>query len=239
MVGGDEFGRRAAGELREAGVDCQFLDQRAGHATPVSAILNNRLNGSRTICNRKCLAAGLSLDEEKLRAIHPRLLLFDGHEPAASLTAMKMFPEAVTVLDAGSLREGTDALSKKVDYLICSERFASQVTGKHDVPGHWRACLKQLRGLNGRVAAVTLGAHGVAFDDGHEQACLPTLAVAPVDTTAAGDIFHGAFAYALTKQMALKEALGLANIAAGLSVEKIGGRLSAPSLERVNKEMRR
>jgi sugar/nucleoside kinase (ribokinase family) len=122
--------------------------------------------------------------------------------------------------------------------LVCSERFASQVTGKRDVISDWRGCLKQLRAINGKVAAVTLGAQGVAFDDGEEQGHLPALPVKAVDTTAAGDIFHGAFAYALVKQMKLREALQMAIVAAGLSVGKMGGRLSVPELETVQKTLR-
>jgi sulfofructose kinase len=236
-VGQDEYGRRVVEELQKGGVDCRLVEQRADHATPVSAILSNRLNGSRTICNRKVPAGSLALDRGIAAAMQPRVLLFDGHELEASLEAMKFFPAAVTILDSGSLREGTEVLAKKVDYLVCSERFASQVTGEHDIVGHWQRCLKQLRALNNKVAAVTLGAHGVAFDDGSQQVHLPALPVKPVDTTAAGDIFHGAFAYALARQTNVNEAFRLANVAGGLSVEKAGGRHSTPTLEAVKKEV--
>jgi sugar/nucleoside kinase (ribokinase family) len=238
VVGDDEYGRRAGAELREGGVDCRFLEQRSGHVTPVSAILSNRLNGSRTICNRKRPTASLTLDKAGMTALQPSLLLFDGHELDASLEAMRVFPKAITVLDAGSLRKGTETLSRRVDYLVCSERFASQVTGEREIISNWRGCLEQLRALNGKAAAVTLGAHGVAFDDGHACDHLPALSVRALDTTAAGDIFHGAFAYGLVKQMKLREALRLATVAAGLSVEKMGGRLSVPDLETVNKTLR-
>jgi sugar/nucleoside kinase (ribokinase family) len=238
LVGEDEYGRRTVTELRRGGIDCRVVELRPGHATPVSAIISNRLNGSRTICNRKLPSAVLVLNRSEITALQPRLLLFDGHELDASLEAMKVFPKAITVLDAGSLREGTETLSRQVDYLVCSERFASQVTGKRDVISDWRGCLKQLRAINGKVAAVTLGAQGVAFDDGEEQGHLPALPVKAVDTTAAGDIFHGAFAYALVKQMKLREALQMAIVAAGLSVGKMGGRLSVPELETVQKTLR-
>jgi sugar/nucleoside kinase (ribokinase family) len=234
VVGGDEYGHRAVAELREAGVDCRFLEQRSGHATPVSAILSNRRNGSRTICNRKRPTDSLALDRAEIIALQPSLLLFDGHELDASLEVMRIFPEAITMLDAGSLRKGTETLSRQVDYLVCSERFAGQLTGEREVSSNWRGCLKQLRALNGKVAVVTLGTQGVAFDDGHERDHLPALAVKAVDTAAAGDIFHGAFAYGLVKQMKLREALRLANVAAGLSVEKTGGRVSIPDLDTVN-----
>jgi sugar/nucleoside kinase (ribokinase family) len=233
VVGDDEYGRRAAGELRDGGVDCRLLEQRPGGVTPVSAIFSNRLNGSRTICNRKQPTSGLILNQVEMADFQPRLLLFDGHELNAALEAMRLFPDAITMLDAGSLRQGTETLSRRVDYLVCSERFASQVTGESEVAGRWHRCLKQLRALNGKVAAVTLGAQGVAFDDGQECDLLPAWPVKAIDTTAAGDVFHGALAYGLLKAMKLREALRLANVAAGLSVAKVGGRLSVPDFETV------
>jgi len=232
-IGDDDYGKRVAAELRRGGVDCRLLEMRPGQATPVSCIIVNRSNGSRTIINRKASAAALELDPGKLAEFKPRLLLFDGHEPAASLAAMAAFPSAITVLDAGSLREGTQALAPRVQYLACSERFAAQVTGEPDVAGHWQACLRRLRELNGQVVVVTLGERGALFDDGRRQGRLAALPVTALDTTAAGDIFHGAFAFALLQSADLKGALRMATIAAGLSVQRFGGRSSAPTLAAV------
>jgi sulfofructose kinase len=146
---------------------------------------------------------------------------------------MKAFPSATTVLDAGSLREGTQVLAPRVHYLACSERFAVQVTGERDIYGNWQTCLRRLRELNGNVIVVTLGERGVLFDDGHHQGRLAALPVKAIDTTAAGDIFHGAFAFALLRGMDLSGALRLATVAAGLSVGRFGGRSSVPELAAV------
>ena len=237
VAGDDDYGRRAMAELREANVDCRLVDVRAGRTTPVSFIIVNRATGSRTIINRKAPATSLSLGREALAVLDPRLLLFDGHELDASLAAMDAFPSAMTMLDAGSLREGTRELSRRVDYLVCSERFAAQVTGESDVCGAWQPCLRRLRELNRKVAVVTLGERGLAFDDGRRQGRLAALPVKAVDTTAAGDIFHGALAYALLQGMELGSALRLATVAAGLSVRNFGGRPSAPGLAEVREAM--
>jgi sugar/nucleoside kinase (ribokinase family) len=234
-VGDDEYGRRVRSDLSQGGVDCRLLKLQPGGLTPVSAILSNRLNGSRTITNRKSNFTSLAMNPDALGSLSPCLLLFDGHEPEASLAAMQTFPRAITVLDAGSLRDGTRALAPRVDYLVCSERFAQQVTGVPDVNAHWQDCARRLREMNGRIAVITLGQHGLAFDDGKEQGRLPALRVNAVDTTGAGDIFHGAFAFALLQGMTLKHALRLATVAAGLSVQKFGAQPSVPELEAVTK----
>ena len=233
VVGQDHYGCQAVKELADAGVDCRLVEQRAGYATPLSFIIVNRTTGSRTIINRKLPAAGVPLPPQNLHDLDPQLLLFDGHELEASLAALAAFPSAITVLDAGSLREGTAMLAGKVRYLVCSERFARQVTGQADVAAHRPECLRRLHELYGNVVVVTLGAEGAAFDDGERQGYLPALPVDARDTTAAGDIFHGAFAFALLKAMDLRKALQLASVAAGLSVQKPGGRPSAPGLNTV------
>ncbi len=232
LVGDDDYGARARRELEQAGVDCRLVEVRPGHATPVSAILINRVNGSRTICNRK-LPVRLALSPDRFSGLNPRLLLFDGHEPEASLAAMQAFPSAIMVLDAGSRREGTQVLAQRADYLVCSQRFAEQAAGKSASRENWRACVRRVRELNGKVAVVTLGQRGLIFDDGSHQEQLPALPVTAVDTTGAGDLFHGAFAYALLQKMDLRDALRLATVTAGLSVQRFGGRPSAPGLPAV------
>ena len=57
---------------------------------------------------------------------------------------------------------------------------------------------------------------------------------APLDTTGAGDIFHGAFTYGIANNLPLDEIIKKSNIAGGLSVNKIGSRNSIPTLEEVN-----
>jgi sugar/nucleoside kinase (ribokinase family) len=239
VVGEDEYGRRILAELEQGGVECSLMEARPGYLTPVSFIIANRANGSRTIINRRAAAAGLELAPEKLAQLRPRLLLFDGHEPAASAAALEAFPRAVSVLDAGTLREGTDLLSRRVDYLVCSERFAAQVTGWDDVEGHWQSCVRQLQARNGKAAVITLGEKGLAFSDGRQHGRLPALPVKAVDTTGAGDIFHGAFVFGLAREMEFCGALRLATIAAGLSVQRPGGRPSTPEADVVMEMMER
>jgi len=237
MLGQDSYGEKAVKELTEVGVDCRLVERRVGHFTPVSFIVVNRTTGSRTIINRKTPAAQLEMMDPSFQGLNPRVLLFDGHELEASLAAMKALPSAISVLDAGSLRKGTKALASKVRYLVCSERFAAQVTRERDVVGHWQLCLQKLRESFGNVVVITVGAYGSLFDDGANQGHLPALAVQARDTTAAGDIFHGAFAFALLKGMSLRKALQLATVSAGLSVQKEGGRLSVPTLAAVTERL--
>ena len=55
------------------------------------------------------------------------------------------------------------------------------------------------------------------------------------DTTGAGDIFHGAFAYGIAKKLPLEKCLKISNIAAGVSVKTLGSSISIPDVEEVYK----
>lgn len=240
-VGDDTYGRRVLDDFRAAGVDISLVQVQPGEATAVSFILVNRANGSRTIINRRRSGPPARLGAGVPGHWRPRLLLFDGHELPASLAAIQAFPDALTMLDAGSLREGTDALAGRVDYLVCSERFARQATGLSalDSPDARSQCLARLRERNPRTVVVTLGERGLIYDDGRHTGHLPAMNVRPVDTTAAGDVFHGAMAFALLQNMPLLQALALATTAAGLSVQSPGGRASIPTLAAVRAAMPR
>lgn len=235
VVGDDRRGQAVVEELRAYGVDCRLTERRAGYATPTSLVLVNSENGSRTIVNRKQPAAPLQLDVAALRVEHaaPRVLLFDGHERGAAEAALQAFPQAVSILDAGSVRDGTLGLAGAVTHLAASGRFARQVTGidpRADVDAAAsavRALRQQFPGP--RSVLITLGAAGVisAQPDGTVQH-IPAPTVPVIETTAAGDIWHGAFAYALSQGLGLLPATRLAIAAASDSVTRSGGRSSIP-----------
>jgi sugar/nucleoside kinase (ribokinase family) len=65
---------------------------------------------------------------------------------------------------------------------------------------------------------------------------MPALKVEAKDTTGAGDIFHGAFVYGLSKGFDIEKIVKYANIAAGISVTRIGARQSIPGLNEVEAE---
>ena len=240
LVGDDDSGRRIREEFQTAGTDISLLELRPGYDTPLSFILVNRKNGSRTIVNRKARQGAFDVPPEKLAALAPRLLVFDGHEPPASLAALQAFPDAISILDAGSWREGTARLAGLVDYLVTSEPFASRAGGVADLRSDEarRACIRELREQFHAITIVTLGENGVIADDGSGFRHFPAFPAKAVDTTAAGDIFHGALVFAIAGQMAFDESLRFAAMAASLSVRVAGGRPSIPPLERVREALR-
>jgi sulfofructose kinase len=236
VLGKDPWGARARAELEEAGTDLSLVETRPETSTPLSCVWVSRESGSRTIVNHRPPGAPLRLEASALRSRRqPKLLLMDGHEAEASLKAMEAWPRAVTVLDAGSRRRGTEILAAKVDYLAASAQFALEVTGVDDLEGAEAQdkCLRRLQKLAGGRVVVTLGHRGLIYLDKGGLRRLPAFPVRVVDTTAAGDVFHGAFAYCLVSGLPLAASLRFASAAAALSATRPGGRAAIPALKDV------
>lgn len=240
LVGDDRYGRQIRDDFIAVGTDLTLLEVRPGHATPFSVILINRHTGSRTIINRKAPAAPFRPADANLEVLAPEVLLCDGHELEASRAALRAFPQARSILDAGSWREGTAALAGEVDYLVASERFARQATQLPDLRGeqHRRACVQELRSRFDSIVVITLGEAGLIADAGDGYFHLPAFPAQAVDSTAAGDIFHGAFAFAIARGMAFHDSLRLASMAGSLSVQAAGGRQSIPTLPQVQEALK-
>lgn len=95
-----------------------------------------------------------------------------------------------------------------------------------------------LRKMGASNVVITLGADG-AYAVGENFACrLPAFSVNAVDTTAAGDIFCGALAVALTENVSWENALQFASAASALSVTKIGAQPSAPFRTEIDEFLR-
>lgn len=234
VVGADRRGQAIVDELLAHGVDCRLVERRAGHRTPTSLVIINAKNGSRTIINHKRPTAALQLAAAALQlAESPAILLFDGHELPAAEAALAAFPRASSILDAGSVREGTLALAGLVTHLAASMRFARQLTGIEPRQGP-AAAESALAALRARFPdptsiTITLAEQGAITEHaGGLVQRFAAPAVQVVETTAAGDIWHGALAYGLARGADFADAVALAIAAASDSVTRPGGRASMP-----------
>ena len=232
-LGDDPYGQAIRRDLEADGVVTALLQTDGNYPTPFSVIVANAANGSRTILTRRPPRPPVTLDAALLAQWAPQVegLVFDGHEPEVSLALMERYPDAWSLLDAGTLRAGTEKLARNVDYLLASENFTSALAGSGDL----EAGLAALRGLSPRWVGVTLGERGCAWYDPSTKmrGTLAALSVEALDTTGAGDLFHGAFAYGMLRENNPEKALAWATVAAGLSVQRRGGRTSIPTLAEV------
>lgn len=233
-IGKDKYGNKLKALLREYGVGTDYLIPDEEIETPYSLIVSRAENASRTIFNFPGVKADIQYTVPKEKA---DVILSDGHEPDITLKMLKENTNAVSVADAGTLREGTFRVAQKVDYLVCSEDFAEQYTGKTMNLKDWKACQEifaQIEAINQKIAVITLGERGLLYRNEEGEICrLPACQVQAVDTSGAGDIFHGAFAYGLYKKFPLLENLKQSSVTSALSVQKIGSQAAIPSLKEV------
>jgi sulfofructose kinase len=223
-VGDDECARVQIDSLRESGVDLQYLQVRPGCPNQSAYILVDGQTGERTVFWRRddCLR----IDPEQItpeQITCARLLHIDGHDTAAIEHGARLARQAgipVTV-DVDTIYPGFDRVLPYVDYLIASSEFPSCWTGEQD-PFRALELIQEEYGM--KVAAMTLGDRGALAREGGNFYYSPAFAVECVDTTGAGDIFHGAFCYGVLRQFSLERTLEFSNAMAALNCTAMGAR---------------
>jgi len=229
-LGSDLYGDAHLRELQEAGIDTEQV-VRGPYPTPLSAVLV-KPDGSRALVNHKGSTPPLRPAQLTASPADSRTVLLDGHEPLASvpLAVAARRHGVPVVLDAGSLHAGTSALLDQVDYLACSEKFAGQYLGAKDEQRALQA-LAQLA----PVVIITLGEAGLIWRRGAEAGMLPAFAVNSVDSTGAGDAFHGALALAVAYGLPWPETLRFASAAGALCCTRMGARTGIPAAWEVDR----
>jgi len=192
-------------------------------------IIIDKASGERTILwerDRK-----LSFRQEELcRAdiCSGRVLHLDGHDYEAAIQAARWAREEgiPVVIDLDKAVPRSAELIANVDFLITSANFPPEFTGIDDPI----ESLLALRNHCDGFLAVTLGAQGAMAVVGDRCERFPAFKVHAVDTTGAGDIFHGAFIYGLLHNWPLDRIMTFANAAAGLNCTHLGARGGIPPL---------
>lgn len=234
-VGGDGLGRFILDALRREGVDVAGVRVDPQGETPFAFIAIEESTGRRSVASHSAGLARLEaadVDEQRVR--DAEALLIDGHHPEAQLHAAGIARTAgvPVVYDAGSPREGAAELVNVSDYLVTSESFPARFTGKRGLDG----AMAKLLSYGPKVVVTTLGARGCRFLSRHERGAVRAWPVdRVVDTTGAGDVFHGAFLYGLLMRWDVRRICDFANIAAGLKCRGLGGPGAIPALSDVER----
>jgi len=163
-----------------------------------------------------------------------RMLLVDCYETAAATQAARCARAAgiPTVLDVEKVREGIGELLQQIDAVIAAQAFPSALTGYGD-PG--RAIAAIAKEFRSPVVAVTLGDEGsLALCAGREYRT-PAFTVTCVDSTGAGDAFHGGFVAACLRDpgTTVEDAMRYANAVAALNCRALGARGGMPTPDEV------
>lgn len=234
IIGKDYYGDKIIEDFAKIGANIEHLEQREDYKTSSSFILANMSNGSRTIITSKKAPIRKLSSEINIKA---DLILIDGEHPETAHEVLDKNPNAISVLDAGRLNEDTKLLGKKVTYVVCSKDFAEEFCNKK-IPKSFEAKIletihQELTQYFDTKVIITLEAAGSFTKVDGKYELIPSIKVKALDSTGAGDIFHGAFTYFIGKEYPLREAIRLASITGAISVTRIGSRYSIPALSEV------
>jgi sugar/nucleoside kinase (ribokinase family) len=224
-VGDDARAQTVLAPLREAGVDCSRVQVVPGAATRAAVILVERGSGERTVLGHR--DARLAAGQAPLAALDPgaaRLLLLDATQlpVALALAERARRLDVPVVLDIDAQAGEAEALLALVDFPVVSQGFAMAAYGSPE------RALERLAKLGARLPVVTLGARGAIAWQGGRTLASPAFAVDVVDTTGAGDVFHGAFAWGLLQGLEASELLRVANAAAAFACTGVGAQGALP-----------
>jgi len=203
-----------------------------------SYILVDATSGERTVLWGRDPRVELRPEEVRRELVQAAsVLLVDGHDATAAAQAALWAHEAgmPVIGDFDNLYGGVEVLLENTDYIIASREFPERLTHEPDL-------LKSLPQIQAQfkchLMGSTLGRNGVIAWDGTRFLYFPAFQVDAIDTTGAGDIFHGAFVYGIVRGMPVEQNLGFSCAAAGLACTGIGVRGGIATLEEIEQLIR-
>ncbi len=166
------------------------------------------------------------LDASRFQALH-----LDGHMAETALHYAKTFRAQglMTSLDGGGLRENTEELLGYIDVAVVAERLCEQMGLTED------GMLDYLKKRGCKIGGVTSGERGMLwFDEEGRVSRLPSLKVPAdkiIDTSGAGDVFHGAYiaSYLERPQATWREHFLLARAASAYKIQHLGNEAGLPT----------
>ncbi|UJW86152.1 PfkB family carbohydrate kinase [Devosia sp. SL43] len=228
-VGSDDNGRRLIDEIVAEGVDCTAVRIVEGARSAFATILVDG-QGERIIVPRydPTLLAPPATMPDVTAHCHAAVMT-DVRWPHAAAKALQAARDAGIpgILDADVAPLDTlNLLLPLASHIVASEPAAARITGLANAAD----AVVDLAHRHGAFIAVTAGPDGVHWFDRDSGVAMHVAAppVAVVDTLAAGDVFHGAFALGLVEGMPMWTIMRFAATAAALKCETFGGRLGVP-----------
>jgi ribokinase len=238
-LGRDAFGEQLREFLAGQGIDLAAVKDSAGASTGTAII--TLANADNTIVVIPGANAEVGADDVAQAALSPGDAAVSQFEiPQATISAFfgrAKAAGAITILNPAPASTFDGGLFALVDVLVLNETelgfLAGIELGDAPTPQQVKDAVRALRPRVDQTVCVTLGARGAIAVTAGEVRLVEGRAVKAVDTTGAGDCFVGALAARLSQGAAMADAIGYANIAASISVQRMGAGPSMPSAEEV------
>jgi sulfofructose kinase len=231
-IGNDAAGNFQRDELAREGVEAYWIVA-PGVSSQSAYILVDERTGERTVLWRRDPKIALTPDDLRRDwTTGAKFLLVDGHDTAAATRVAQWAREEniPVVGDFDNRYDGVEVLLESTDFVIASKDFPERLTGEKDLLKSLPEIFEEFKC---RLTASTLGPEGVLAWDGQRFFLCPGFRMDAVDTTGAGDIFHGAFLYGLAQNWKVEEILEFSCAAAALNCGAIGARGGIAMLEEI------
>ena len=233
-VGEDELGHFSLNSILQEGVDVSSVTIEPNTTNQFAMIIVDGSSGERTILwNRDVRLMYRKEEFRKEDVCSGKIFHLDGHDIHAAIQCARWAKEEgiPIVVDLDKVEPFTSELIKEIDFVITSSGFPMLFTGISDQ----KKALLELQKHTSGFLCTTLGHEGcVALVNG-EFLNVKAFKVNPIDTTGAGDVFHGGFIYGLLQNWEVGEILRFANAVAALKCQDLGGRKGIPTLDEVQR----
>jgi sulfofructose kinase len=230
--GSDDNGRRMRQELTRRGVSTDHAPTRDAPNRHAVILIDER-HGERVVLWDRDPRLAMRADELPSRLIAgARLVHVDDEDEAVAIEAAQLARRAglPVTSDIDRVTRRTAELIEAVTVPILAEHVAEALTGESDMD----RALRAVRAPHHTLLCATIGARGAMLLDGDRLDHVPGFRVDAVDTTGAGDVFRGAFIYALLRGDRPTEIVRFANAAAAVSCTRYGAFGGVPTLEEIN-----
>ncbi|HEY8185624.1 MAG TPA: carbohydrate kinase family protein [Pyrinomonadaceae bacterium] len=231
--GSDAEGSFGLQSLKDEGVDVAFAEVVEGSRTQVGYIIIDAKRGERTVIwDREELLAFTADDAPVEFPGKARVIHLDSHDPPACARMARAARAAGSIVsaDIDNVYEGLAELLPLIDVLISSKEFPHLLTGIDDP----HAALIEIKARYGcALVGLTKGGRGATVLCEGEFLETPAFQVPGgcVDTTGAGDAFHGGFLYGLLRGEDIETTLKIGCAVAALGCRALGARTGLPTSE--------
>jgi len=236
-VGDDEAGKFQLDSLRREGVDVRYTRVAGRAPNQFGFIIVDQATGERTVFWDRDPKLAVRASELIRGAISSaRALHLDGCDVEACLEAARWARQTglPVVADLDTVYKEVERLFPYIDYLIASSNFLPAATGEADP---FRVLEYMAREYKIRAPGMTLGRDGALIFTRGRFIYSPGFVVEAVDTTGAGDVFHGAFVYGLLAGWRMDHILEFSNAMAALNCTALGARGGIRTREEAEKLM--
>ncbi len=241
-IGNDQNAKMALKLYEEAGINTGSIIQDPNQSTGVAGIMINEKTGDNAI-NIVPGAAGSISNEDidnNIDFIKKSEIFLTQLETPNEVTsyALNRAKEtgSVTVFNPAPASDIKESDFKCIDYFTPNETEASFYLGKKvESKTEIEEAAKIFLAKGVKNIVITLGPKGLYFANSDESFFIDVYSLKDevIDTTGAGDAFNGAFAYALSNNLKIKDALEFSNKVAAISTTKAGAANSMPKINEV------